>query len=1527
MSAYVNYTQFLASLEKQWSSFQNGETENERKIFDANNLAKFNELIKLTLRAHLDFREILFASQELSTLKENIRIIISSLKLNDDLNYSVNIALNTEKWDSNLGQALLSGKLIGNASSKLYFLERKFQNESDDVIKARLDSLMHLLQNTNNNAYDTGQLVLNVYESYRKILLRDVNFQAKLSSETISTLLNNYLFILCHRKQFEHLHSAIKLFPIHRKLKYIRELLAKDNLSACEVHIAEGFLEDLLQKEFRKKKAHQNIKNYNVIISKISEVAANPLAKPHFNLERLVLSATTEVISEYYYLVATHLRFKMPVANNLVLKLISIGLSHDITYMENIKYATSDNQKERKEEFKKICRRMFLALVTLGCIIQNYTLRRLCFLAANVCEPDTRYCAELVKFLPESDEEKDESELDLISQDIRYQLETFQYDIRSNTNLPDSFDKSSNIIFESLEYFNHSIPLSEELKPLEYPGVEKYLKKQSIEDQQHISQTSDLDKCMRDIDEFNINLAERFKKVKTLYTSAELPLRKPTPPSNDEILSKVKGVFLKSDYLKTINNFGLFAEMFSISLVELLTENYEPKWMSTYEKTDDNNQEILLFDFNSDDGGSDEIDVDVLYREGIIPVRQLISREYLCYDIENILLYAIMEKKMKLIAAEFEYINKNRNVETDTVQNQVHAALLYMFSKPHPEYTRLLRLTGTQMRFVNPIDFLMETYVMDVMPGKFKYTLKNKILKAKPESFENFDSGSNQTIESGETMTTVMAPTMSEDNSMTVKMQVASFINNKQSKIKKEKLAAAISLSSTESFNVSNEILNIFYNLKHELAQVTGKEVLIDLNKLSDMSSTNTINCINATQSNLIIKCTRTRNSHLDPRERSLDIPMPLLMNGKLTLVNEIRDSIEYDEFFDNPKIQTTFTYRLIGTLIVENLSHNVKFDLDISIDGVVSKLKIVFQGIKNSRPRKKLVKHPIAEATLPLSQPVTMTNAFVQQSNSNTMPQVSNSAVQPSQPTPPLPQPALINSHASPPSCLPSFGTIVTSHYVPVNNSYENAAHSLPLQYSLAPASVPSMTPVIANGNHTTASSSSSYSSVIPTAAAPVPHAPPPPPHPPPHPPQCSSNGINYQLQSNQIAQSNQQFQPPNNFDLNTIKTENVQPHPISSPPTRVKVEILKVEDVSPMKLSFSNPCIVAKNDNTIQPSVVDANVKIEKQSVKNEADDELVDFEVAIQTSMVTSAVIPKKSALFPESIRSMQSTNKTIISPPPLHYHTPKISEKSIVEIPKNEPVVFKRELLQSPTKEICAPASNPPPLDKKPPEAEAKAALAGSQNVPKATVPVTKPQVFHKLTSNVIMKRTNLTEINGSKKNKEVLKVTDVIDLTDDNCDGNDYIKERPNQNLLDIQFVSCETQEPEFVALSPKINNRVARKRNFQNVPTGPKIRALKRVPSEDRSRKCKIRVVDILKNINQKSLKKNTRIELKPYHSNNLSENHVFKGARRSDFLAQEVPAEEQPIEEYADNLFDATFTIVCQNSNKSSSSSQNGYQ
>ncbi|XP_070497376.1 uncharacterized protein [Chironomus tepperi] len=1503
MSAIESFVLFLKNLEHQWDAFKKIENGTDEK----NLRADFSELISLTLDSCLDFRNVQ-QNPQIDEIWEKIKITISSLSLEEGANQSINNVLNTDKWNSNYGQWLLSGKLIGS-SVRLVTFDNKLLHESDDVINARLESLMNLFLKTTND--DTGQMILNVFETYRKYIIRDVMFQCKLSCETVKKLINYYMIILCHRKCSDHISSTIKLFPNYRKISYVLSLCKEHEdgvkhsklIKYYKIKIVERFIEDLLHCEFQKIKLEQDIKNFNLYIQQLIDLAYHEKTIDE-NMERILLSASDmNVISDYYYLAATQLRLQMPNKQNLIYKLISIGISHDISSLQELKYSIDETKTSEglENEYKLAYRRIYLALVTLGCTIKDYALRRLCFQTASFCEHKTTSCVEILRHLPVLETVDQGDNLDPILLDIRYLLETFQYDIRDRTKLSTTFEKYSNASFETLEYYGRTAELRRDLAPLEYPGVEKYMKRQAIEEKEHISQTSDLDKCLTEIAEFNNELAGRFKNLRNQYT----PLRKQKLPTDEQIDQKVKEILSKSDDFRITKSGDIFYELCCITFEDILSPTVHLENLKY--KHNEMNRDNLHFSYEMCSFTKDDIDINSIYSSGIVQVYNLYDKGYSTYDIENIMLYTILEKKMKFIAEEFALFNKNRNLEFDEEQqNQVHACFLYLSNKPHPEYGRLLRLSSTLRRYNSPMEYNLDFYVFDAMPGRYKYRHKNKPLKVKQENNEGFENGNgdlnNSMKDNSFELDHLNLPIPVSDIKLESTMQQIPQIQQIM-RVKKEKIPPAINLTGIHTFNTSKEIQSIFNILQIEIAALIQKEVFIDISKISDISSPHLIQCINnEVKSSLPIKIQKIRNGNLNPREIDREIKMPLNVSGRLTIVLEFRDEIKYDEHFENPYIASSLHHRIMSNLMIDHLTHNAKCDIDCIVDGFVSKIRCSFQGQKTYRPRKKVQKPDINPMT---AEQISVIQAppkveIIGQSSSNNVPSISNIVMNVnnninSTPVDPMHNGMNYVPHQNIQQPYPYPQIDSNQFIVPVSQQYSTiqTQYTPSVCYAQSNDNISTMTPI--------------HSSVIQA-------------------PQQFTNGATVQQQ--QIPPQFQQ-QPPQQSVLQGqepfICNSNAPVPPdsntalVSQNRVKPKVEILKIEDVSDInltglkKISFSNPCIVVKEEppnngfNQVDPGV--SVVTIEKP-IKPEikVEDELVDFEDEIQTTMLQSTV-PKKHIHIPET-KSLPNISLPK-SPPPLHYPSNK-SEANIL---------VSKEIKKEPTTQQTVSPQIRPNVIKSPltsPKIHAQQIVDAKPEIPKEV------DNFRKMKIDLTKNFAELIE-NAKKKlaekQKEAAEV--VIDLTEDISEPSidltsDIYDDRrlkmAKKSTPDITFIGCDTV--------PVKSNRIID--SDDDVLRDSKERARKRLlkrswpisQSEDNIRNCKVLLVDVMKDMDKSFLKKDTPIRLQKIPLNHpIIENALFKNNLKSSTVVKEIPTEELPNENYVDSAYDATFTIVCHNS------------
>lgn len=159
--------------------------------------------------------------------------IQTHLNAQPDIQNAIENIKDTKQWNDSSVTALLTGKLfsriVKSVSCKLsfsfhrcssshcllftnYLVEKKLLAERDEVIQARIEALLELLQSTNND--EASLMVLNSLETYKKFLICETEMQNKVTSKTVDTLIEALLIIYCHRKEFEHLNSMVRRIGI-----------------------------------------------------------------------------------------------------------------------------------------------------------------------------------------------------------------------------------------------------------------------------------------------------------------------------------------------------------------------------------------------------------------------------------------------------------------------------------------------------------------------------------------------------------------------------------------------------------------------------------------------------------------------------------------------------------------------------------------------------------------------------------------------------------------------------------------------------------------------------------------------------------------------------------------------------------------------------------------------------------------------------------------------------------------------------------------------------------------------------------------------------------------------------------------------------------------------------------------------------------------------------------------------------------------------------------------------------------------
>jgi hypothetical protein len=1204
----------------------------------------------------------------------------------------------------------------------------------------------------------------------------------------------------------------------------------------------------------------------------------------------------------------------------LVLKCISIGLSHDLTYLEEIKYSTSgenfltnSGKKSRKEEYVSTYRRMYLALVTLGCIIPNYALRRLCFQSAKVCEPKTDYSSRILEMLPECDDSN--LELDSLLLDIRYQLTQFQYDIRNDTNLPKIFEKASNLCLDKLDFFNRRVPYGEDFQPLEYPGVEKYLKRQAVEDKEHISKTSDLAKCKEESEAFNVQLGERLKILQHHY----YPKKDSVELSDAEVKQIIQSVLGDSgDFQIFINQ--IFYDLDSISLREITSSSNYWNELSILHKLKNKPNMYIDYEFRENNNRT-IVDLDSAYLEGCVNVWDLFCNRNCVYDVENIIMSMILNKKMSYQLEEFRNLNKTRNVETDLPQKQIYAGFLYLANRHYPEYARLCRLATSLKRFDNVMEYYLEYYLFDSTPGVFKFKLKYKKNKIITENLENINenncinnsSSSNNEAIGNETESVIVSDIKFEPQISTTLPQCEIFeqkdaakerlkkmlnampkeMNVPQIKVRREKVPPAIVLTDVQTCNTSPDIQKVFRILESEVGALIDKQVKIDTSCMEDASSPHFVHCFSPRNSILSIKKQRCRNGMFDSREVTRNVEFPLSVVGKLIIMHEYRDTIEYDEFLENPFIKSTDQFRIICGVTIEHLSHNIKFELDCLVDNFVSKIKCSLLGGKARLPRKPVAK-PLPQTPVIMQQVSNQPVKIIQDTPSNIQPninvevqQIKNvskvqetqnvneilqtqniseihqaqnvNEIQHTQNVIEVQQTRNVREVPNPPSILyPQMTSTVISYptqtiqtqssaYLPSYNIIASSG-----QFSIVSTPTPQYSQPMSY-NHQQPQSQICYTISTPALNQNILQAP----------TVIQSNQIMQQQQHPQIMLNDVSYQQmkteespskilvyENNTKTNAHAHENV----IMSP-KRIKVEVLKVETISPSN-EVLKPLSVNGNGH-LTDDESSRIIEVTKTVQNGTKSSELVDFEAQIQLSMVKpqlpAATDQKRAISVEEDLKPVKSLPS---SPPPLHYPKPNSDQckqtNVTIECQVNSIPLVKEEKV---IPESCSPPVLPAPI------------AINQHSSPKT----------HQHASNVIMKKKKKSE-----SNNPVQIVDDFIDLTDDASDVSiDLTRENRfsidqqmkklksvEKNAIDIAFVSCTVKRDETpfskVPVNTKLVDNGAMRALHRTASKLKRPRSISPIANQKHLLKqMKVQVVDVMKEFDKNFMKKDTSIRLK----------------------------------------------------------------
>lgn len=637
----------------------------------------------------------------------------------------------------------------------------------------------------------------------------------------------------------------------------------------------------------------------------------------------------------------------------LVIKLISVGLSHDLSLLEQIKYTKEGaTTKYTEVDFKAVYNKMFQALLLLGYIIKDYELRRLCIQAANVCEPQQKFSKDILTFLPECDSERVQYAPEMAEAivHLREQLETFQSAIRMNICLAETWTKASILCYENLDFLARRKFLSEDLAPLEYPGVEKHLKRtrrQSNEEAEEVEQKPlNSAAILGDSKVFAVDISRRLKLIRNPFRS-QVKLNYPTAETIDAV---IVAQLVNSPNFETDDAARIFIRLADDVCLEK-SKQYVLFWFWIDKEQQKNNGNNLYFDYNMEMTGPGDCSVSTMYQEGKVRVYDLCCQGLSIFDIENVMLYTVAEKKKLYMNNEFAFFNKNQNV--DVTKSQSQSALNYLFCRCFPENNRLMRVVNTGFTNTGMLEFCLDNYHFQATPGTFKYIKKNR-----PD--ENSELNGSQ--EEDDSQQKAIGTSESSKSSVQTSREIAKIVPKSSPKSvpksmpkiwKKDRPTET--LGAEETFDASEELLGVFKSLETNLTRVCHAPVVIDINQMCDKSSPHKVTLTMNYKMQVPVKLQKRRNQRMCPMT-SDEFEVPARIHSYLAIVTEITDSIHYDVNNDNPYIRSKSQIKLTGSLALDHVSHIIKnIDLEVSVKGIKSKIKLSMRG--GSRALSKSMK------------------------------------------------------------------------------------------------------------------------------------------------------------------------------------------------------------------------------------------------------------------------------------------------------------------------------------------------------------------------------------------------------------------------------------------------------------------------------------------------------------------------------------------------------------------------------------------
>lgn len=472
------------------------------------------------------------------------------------------------------------------------------------------------------------------------------------------------------------------------------------------------------------------------------------------------------------------------------MKILCIGLSNDITKLEELKYSLYKMETSHRH---KILNRIHNGLIYLSTLMTNKVVIHKCLESAKTCaigdvEFDTLCSHETFVKIDDECEDK-----------ILNMLEYFSIPIQKKFQFATSPHHQGGELHENLIYLDKKVN-EDELEVMEdYPRVERLKRKLIDEEEENakpeIEEKPELDtlKIVEDVQNFNQIVSQNFKNLFSSTNCQEVKCELDESSSNYEQQQFLNG------------NSNGHANL----------EQAQTPFQFNYELS--NTQCAVKME-------EDEI-------KDIFKISDFVNNGFTVYETENLMFFFLGEKKRLYSYEKFQQLNCNKDENFDeTNRTQPGKNVLhYLIYRVIPQFSRLVRLSQNHTYLASSLlEFMYLNYRFN---SDYTY-LRIDVLHEKEQQTRTRENNDFVMDNSQQSMT-------SSEKTEKVKLKPKSERMRKPGPLNRTRKIDR--LSNKDSFHASDDVLSILLHLENELKTVIDGRCHMNLGQFQDIESKNFI--------------------------------------------------------------------------------------------------------------------------------------------------------------------------------------------------------------------------------------------------------------------------------------------------------------------------------------------------------------------------------------------------------------------------------------------------------------------------------------------------------------------------------------------------------------------------------------------------------------------------------------------------------------------------------------------------------------